>query len=599
MDAEGMVKLAERYHPSPPQRVCDTPANTNSFTIPSDGRPLEVTMTVNGCQREANEIRYLEHVQARISLKFKPRGNIKITLTSPSGTSSHLLLPRVRDSEDDTFNEWPFLSVHFWGENPMGTWKLRIHNTNTAKVASWPGTLMSWAMTFYGTFERPQSMEYFATNKSSIAAAFRYLPRRTNAQTRSLMMNECTKSGLYQSPTGTCVAKCGEGYYGDSETSSCKKCQESCSSCYGPTVDNCLSCSPGRWFYGDRCLRVCPDTHYADESLRECLPCSSNCASCSRSPVMCKNCPGRQQLDSNFRCVNPAYASAKPCSSSNSTSPCCHNSCETCSGPEQNKCLSCPSGRKLIINRCISEACPLGFYEQTDHSGRSECKKCHHHCRTCSGSSHTQCIDCKESLLLKDGLCTPCPHGHFLNRAQEVPTCAACHHSCSECSGPSQEDCLNCEPELNLLGGRCIPCCPTNSTSTSTRQQQDCCPCIHPLGPCKNVEHTRSVYGANDELGDKWSQQVLTHLPRTVITSVALLILLSLFILFVIINITPTSRLSPRLRFLSMRYGGEGLTKSQFIRMRTSQSPSRSGSEYERVALTDEEEDENYLFQKT
>jgi len=256
-----------------------------------------------------------------------------------------------------------------------------------------------------------------------------------------------------------------------------------------------------------------------------------------------------------------------------------------------------------MINHCISETCPLGFYEQIDHSGRFECKKCHHHCRTCSGPSHTQCIDCKESLLLKDGLCTPCPHGHFLNRAQEVPTCAACHHSCSECSGQSQEDCLNCEPGLNLLGGRCIPCCPTNSTST-TRQQQDCCPCIHQLGPCKNVEHIRSVYGENNELVvDKWSQQVLTHLPRTVITSVALLILLSLFILFVIINITPTSRLSPRLRFLSMKYGGQGLTKSQFIRMRSqSSSTSQKGNEYERVALTDEDDindDENYLFQKT
>ena len=37
-------------------------------------------------------------------------------------------MPRPRDTFATTFEEWPFLSVHFWGENPAGTWKLEVMN---------------------------------------------------------------------------------------------------------------------------------------------------------------------------------------------------------------------------------------------------------------------------------------------------------------------------------------------------------------------------------------------------------------------------------------------------------------------------------------
>lgn len=35
---------------------------------------------------------------------------------------------RVHDTTKNGFNNWPFMSVHSWGEKPNGTWQLEIHN---------------------------------------------------------------------------------------------------------------------------------------------------------------------------------------------------------------------------------------------------------------------------------------------------------------------------------------------------------------------------------------------------------------------------------------------------------------------------------------
>jgi subtilisin-like proprotein convertase family protein len=37
-----------------------------------------------------------------------------------------LLSERTGDHSKDGFKNWAFMSVHQWGENPVGTWKIRI-----------------------------------------------------------------------------------------------------------------------------------------------------------------------------------------------------------------------------------------------------------------------------------------------------------------------------------------------------------------------------------------------------------------------------------------------------------------------------------------
>ena len=39
-----------------------------------------------------------------------------------------LLSQRPLDRSRDGFTDWTFMSVHSWGENPRGTWKLKFYD---------------------------------------------------------------------------------------------------------------------------------------------------------------------------------------------------------------------------------------------------------------------------------------------------------------------------------------------------------------------------------------------------------------------------------------------------------------------------------------
>lgn len=159
-------------------------------------------MDVNGCPGTLNEVRFLEHIQCKISLRFFPRGNLRVDLTSPMGTTSTLLFERPRDVVSSNFDDWPFLSVHFWGEKAEGRWTLRIHNNGNRHVnqagmrrtlhpqpqvlylffflRSWcsenicdfcssrSGILKRWQLIFYGTSTNPIRLKNVQSSPQSV-----------------------------------------------------------------------------------------------------------------------------------------------------------------------------------------------------------------------------------------------------------------------------------------------------------------------------------------------------------------------------------------------------------------------------------------------
>ena len=58
----------------------------------------------------------LEHVIVKLTMDFSRRGNLKITLTSPSGTESVILDHRPNDDSNEGFSDFEFLTVQFWDE---------------------------------------------------------------------------------------------------------------------------------------------------------------------------------------------------------------------------------------------------------------------------------------------------------------------------------------------------------------------------------------------------------------------------------------------------------------------------------------------------
>ncbi|KFM77939.1 Furin-like protease 1, isoforms 1/1-X/2, partial [Stegodyphus mimosarum] len=146
MDAGDMVKLAQVWTTAPEQKTCEIRGHQINQYIHPRGR-AEATLRVN-----CANIRYLEHVQAKLTISTVRRGDLHIYLTSPMGTRSTILALRPSDASRAGFEDWPFMSVHMWGENPNGVWKLEV--VYEGKIGG-RATLKEWSLILYGTYKNP------------------------------------------------------------------------------------------------------------------------------------------------------------------------------------------------------------------------------------------------------------------------------------------------------------------------------------------------------------------------------------------------------------------------------------------------------------
>ena len=127
------------------------------------------------------------------------RGDIQVELTSPSGTTSIMLPYREYDFiNEEGYDEWPFMSVHFWGENPNGDWTVKVlFKSSSAYVKATVEVL-----TLYGT--------------STVPAAISDIPSQCDpscasgcAGTGSAMCDACVD--VRNASTLQCTTSCGNG----------------------------------------------------------------------------------------------------------------------------------------------------------------------------------------------------------------------------------------------------------------------------------------------------------------------------------------------------------------------------------------------------
>lgn len=99
------------------------------------GSAIEFDIKSTGCQgQENNHVKFLEHVQLYVTIDYSKRGDLHINITSPQGTQTVLLSERAGDYSNEGFKNWAFMSVHTWGENPEGVWKVRINDRVSLRV---------------------------------------------------------------------------------------------------------------------------------------------------------------------------------------------------------------------------------------------------------------------------------------------------------------------------------------------------------------------------------------------------------------------------------------------------------------------------------
>lgn len=157
VNAESMVKTAVNWTSVPEKFICKAPVTSELPLLlsSSNNNEVEILLSTSGCKGSSEEINYLEHVEVTLDIEYNHRGALDIFLFSPSGTVSMILSRREKDSSSTGFKNWTFLSVHFWGENPAGQWKVLVRDM-TGEY--YKGSVNFASLTLHGTKSKPAHM---------------------------------------------------------------------------------------------------------------------------------------------------------------------------------------------------------------------------------------------------------------------------------------------------------------------------------------------------------------------------------------------------------------------------------------------------------
>uniref|UniRef100_H3D124 Proprotein convertase subtilisin/kexin type 5b n=1 Tax=Tetraodon nigroviridis TaxID=99883 RepID=H3D124_TETNG len=497
MDAEAMVKEAERWKQVPAQHVCVESADRQMRTI----RPEHVVRSVykaTGCTDNYNHVIYLEHVVVRITITHPRRGDLSINLTSPSGTKSQLLANRLFDHSMEGFKNWEFMTTHCWGEKAAGDWVLEIYDSpSQLRSQKVPGKLKEWSLVLYGTSvhpyilrsEKPRSAEIRAHTNEEFAEDYNVAgpcdPECNERGCEGPGPHHCINCLHYflkfKNNTRTCVSECPSGFFRD-DKKRCKKCSSACETCVGSRSDQCTSCRPGYHLSEgtNMCVSSCFESYYLDHDSNTCRRCPENCKRCNTSSI-CTECEPGLSIQGNgcqLTCDLGSYYNGhrKTCEA-------CHPACATCAGVGVEGCTKCAQGYFLEDRNCVS-TCSNGYYlpEKTSDSGQVQrsCRKCDHSCYQCSGPGERNCSSCMSGYNLEDGACvvsTICKDGEYLSLRGE---CHLCDVTCLQCTGPEREDCTSCSTSWFFNDGRCAHRCPRGRFAEGNQ----CSFCHHTCQEC-------------------------------------------------------------------------------------------------------------------
>ncbi|XP_077200877.1 proprotein convertase subtilisin/kexin type 5 isoform X2 [Paroedura picta] len=521
MDAEAMVKEAEKWTTVPSQHVCVENTDRQIKTIRPDSirngpdNGVRSIYKATGCADNPNHhVIYLEHVVVRITIMHPRRGDLAIYLTSPSGTRSQLLANRLFDHSMEGFKNWDFMTTHCWGEKAAGDWILEIYDTpSQLRNVKTPGKLKEWSLVLYGTSTQP----YAQRNDFPKAERVRSSPIEDPTEDYGTddyagpCNAECSKVGCggpgpdhcndclhyyYKSKNNTriCVPNCPTGHY-SADKKRCKKCSANCETCFGGHNDQCNTCKPGYYIHEEtrNCISSCPDGFYLDNNKIVCRKCSENCKTCTEFQT-CTECRHGLSLQGSrciIHCEEGKYYNGRECEP-------CYHSCASCAGPGADACINCTEEYLMENGRCVL-ACNIGYY--FDHSlenGYKTCKKCDSSCFGCSGPGEKNCTSCPNGYILDTGVCVVglvCKDGEYIDPGGH---CQFCDASCSKCTGPTPKDCISCLSTRLLDDGHCVLQCPKGKFEF----QNECHLCHPTCKECNGSEPNKCTACETDKKGN-------------------------------------------------------------------------------------------------
>merc|ERR1712142_1029027 len=341
----------------------------------------------------------------------------------------------------------------------------------------------------------------------------------------------------------------------------CLSCHESCATCTGRTINECLTCPPGALLQNrSTCVQTCDTGYY--EAKGYCFPCTkvpTTCLACIGPEVEdCKRCPtgwevgpkGCTPLDCGSRqfldVVQGGICSA------------CHASCLTCKGPQFVDCLSCASPAFLHKGKCVQK-CPKSTYPDQEEN---HCQECDASCKACNApGGDIDCTSCYQGHVLFRGVCLSglCGTGYYQDANDKK--CKKCDDSCLTCKGPGPGNCVTCQPgpyALHRPTSKCVPCCMPN-----TFDKDACCICRNPREKNATCVEGDSSFSSYSQFApadkqpvddDEDFQQQQRGISSSSFTFLVTLLVLLILLLPVIVFVTLQAKSNGWLCFGSYKY---------------------------------------------
>jgi subtilisin-like proprotein convertase family protein len=98
-------------------------------------------ITVTGCG-----ITRIEFVEIRLTAPHAYAGDLRVRLTSPSGTTSRLAEARACAGGCGSYANWRFGSMRHLDEPASGAWSLQVADDAPLDI----GTFQSWSLVIHG-----------------------------------------------------------------------------------------------------------------------------------------------------------------------------------------------------------------------------------------------------------------------------------------------------------------------------------------------------------------------------------------------------------------------------------------------------------------
>lgn len=126
----------------------------------------------------------------------------------------------------------------------------------------------------------------------------------------------------------------------------------------------------------------------------------------------------------------------------------------------------CKCNRAYAGELCSS--CNSGFYSKTNNDTTFECAECHMSCLTCTGPEQNSCLSCKNGWIFNSetNLCDDvnecleekkCGQNEYCENTQGSFDCRKCDAACEQCSGPGPDKCTGqCSKGYEKISDSCI-----------------------------------------------------------------------------------------------------------------------------------------------